>query len=77
MVDLTEPDRTTLQRTYFAAGEHWEEVRAAGQNVLTLDFRGYGDTAGTANFEVPPEEGRAADYRGLAATARTPCGSQE
>jgi alpha-beta hydrolase superfamily lysophospholipase len=40
----------------------WEElaprVVAAGLNVLTLDFRGYGDSGGTAKFKVPLEEGR-------------------
>lgn len=40
----------------------WEELAprlvAAGLNVLTLDFRGYGDSGGTAKFKVPPEEGR-------------------
>jgi hypothetical protein len=40
----------------------WEELAprlvAAGLNVLTLDFRGYGDSGGTAKFNFPPEEGR-------------------
>jgi pimeloyl-ACP methyl ester carboxylesterase len=40
----------------------WEEraprLVAAALNVLTLDFRGYGDSGGTAKFKVPPEEGR-------------------
>jgi len=40
----------------------WEELAprlvAAGLNVLTLDFRGYGDSGGTPKFEVPLEEGR-------------------
>jgi hypothetical protein len=40
----------------------WEELAprlvAAGLNVLTLDFRGYGHSGGTAKFKVPPEEGR-------------------
>jgi alpha-beta hydrolase superfamily lysophospholipase len=40
----------------------WEELAprlvAAGLNVLTLDFRGYGDRGGTPKFKVPPEEGR-------------------
>jgi len=58
----------------------WEElaprVVATGLNVLTLDFRGYGDSGGTAEFKVPPEEGPTAGYRGLTATGRTPCGSR-
>jgi hypothetical protein len=40
----------------------WEELAprlvAAGLNVLTSDFRGYGDSDGTAKFKVPLEEGR-------------------
>lgn len=40
----------------------WEELAprlvAAGLNVLTLDFRGYGDRGETAEFKVPLEEGR-------------------
>jgi dienelactone hydrolase len=30
----------------------------SGLNVLTLDFRGYGDSGGTAAFRLPPEEGQ-------------------
>jgi alpha-beta hydrolase superfamily lysophospholipase len=40
----------------------WEELAprlvAAGLNVFTLDFRGYGDSGETAKFNVRPEEGR-------------------
>ena len=40
----------------------WEELAPRlvrrGLNVLTLDFRGYGDSGGTAKFKVPLEEGR-------------------
>jgi len=32
---------------------------------LTLDFRGYGDHGGTANFKVPPEESRRLSRRSL------------
>jgi alpha-beta hydrolase superfamily lysophospholipase len=40
----------------------WEELAprlvAAGLNVLTLEFRGYGDSGRTAKFKVPLEDGR-------------------
>lgn len=58
----------------------WEELAprlvAAGLNVLTLDFRGYGDSV-NGKVQGPARGGPAADYRGLAATGRTPCGSRE
>ncbi len=40
----------------------WAEVApklaASGLNVLALDFRGYGDSDGTAPFKLPPAEGQ-------------------
>jgi dienelactone hydrolase len=39
----------------------WNELAPklaeSGLNVLTLDFRGYGDSGGTAAYKLPPEEG--------------------
>ena len=40
----------------------WNELAPrladAGLNVLALDFRGYGDSQGTAPFKLPPAEGQ-------------------
>jgi len=40
----------------------WDELAprlaASGLNVLTLDFRGYGDSGGTAAYKLPPEQGQ-------------------
>jgi dienelactone hydrolase len=33
------------------------KLAESGLNVLTLDFRGYGDSGGTAAYKLPPEEG--------------------
>lgn len=33
-------------------------LAASGLNVLTLDFRGYGESGGTAPFKLPPQEGQ-------------------
>jgi len=40
----------------------WDDLAAhlaaSGMNVLTLDFRGYGESAGTAPYKLPPAEGQ-------------------